>query len=81
MAKTDKTTKATTTATSVASVTEKCACQGCKSTASRFSFCDEHYDHFKFGLIKKSGEAVSDYDKKYGHYVAYKQASTVRKAA
>lgn len=73
----------TTTATPVATVTtiEKCVSQGCKSTAQRFSFCNEHYDHFKFGLIKKTGEPVSDYDKKYGHYLAYKQASTARKAA
>ncbi len=82
MAKTEKTTKASSTsATAVASVTEKCACAGCKTSAHRFSFCDEHYEHFKFGLIKKTGEQVSDYDKKYGHYVAYKQAATARKAA
>lgn len=71
----------TTTDTSVSSITEKCAGQGCKATAKRFSFCDEHYEHFKFGLIKKTGEPVSDYDKKYGHYVAWKQADTARKAA
>ena len=71
----------TTTAAPTAVVVEKCACQGCKVTAQRFSFCDEHYEHFKFGLIKKNGEQVSDYDKKYGHWLAYKQASTARKAA
>lgn len=79
MGKTEKT--KTPSATPTASVTEKCAGQGCKATAHRFSFCDEHYDHFKFGLIKKTGEPVSDYDKKYGHYLAYKQAITARKAA
>jgi hypothetical protein len=64
-----------------ASVVEKCTSLGCKASAKRFSFCDEHYDHFKFGLIKKTGEPVSDYDKKFGHYMAWKQAQTARKAA
>jgi len=60
---------------------EKCLAQGCKSGAHRFGFCNEHYDHFKFGLIKKTGEPVSDYDKKYGHYVAWKESVAARKAA
>jgi hypothetical protein len=71
----------TTVATATVLSTEKCVGQGCKSAAKRFSFCDEHYDHFKFGLIKKTGELVSDYDKKYEHYVAHKTAATARKAA
>lgn len=49
-----------------------CHSWGCKAKAHRFNFCDEHYEHFKFGLIRKSGEPVSDYDKKYGHFVAMK---------
>ncbi len=49
-----------------------CQSPGCKTHASRFSFCDEHYDQFKFGLIKKSGELVSDYEKKFEHYTAWK---------
>jgi hypothetical protein len=48
-----------------------CHSWSCKGKAKRFNFCDEHYDHFKFGLIKKTGEPVSDYEKKYGHYVAF----------
>ena len=63
------------------SVTEKCACSGCKSTAHRFSFCTEHYEHFKFGLITKKGQPVSDYDKKIGHYQAYQESLKARKAA
>jgi hypothetical protein len=54
---------------------EKCACGGCKASASRFSFCTEHYDHFKFGLIKKTGERVSDYEKKLGHFEAFKRSA------
>lgn len=65
----------------VSAVAERCVGQGCKASAARFSFCEEHYDHFKFGLIKKTGEPVSDYDKKYGHYVAWKQSTVARKAA
>ena len=73
--------KKETAATAVtATVVEKCASQGCKSSAHRFSFCDEHYEHFKFGLIKKTGEQVSDYEKKFGHYQAYKKG-LVQKAA
>jgi hypothetical protein len=71
--------KETVTATT-ATVVEKCASKGCKSSAHRFSFCDEHYEHFKFGLIKKTGEQVSDYEKKFGHYQAYKKGH-VQKAA
>jgi hypothetical protein len=48
-----------------------CHSWGCKAKSNRFNFCDEHYDHFKFGLIKKSGEPVSDYEKKFEHYAAH----------
>ncbi len=50
---------------------EGCHSWGCKHKAHRFNFCSEHYEHFKFGLIKKTGEPVSDYEKKFGHYQAY----------
>jgi len=45
-----------------------CHAWGCKAHFKRFNFCDEHYDHFKFGLIKKTGEPVPDFEKKIGHY-------------
>ncbi len=48
-----------------------CHAWGCKASEKRFNFCEEHYEHFKFGLIKKSGEPVSDYEKKFEHYQAY----------
>src|SRR4051812_600219 len=50
-----------------------CNAWGCKVSAIRFNFCEEHFDHFKFGLIKKTGERVSDYDKKIEHYQAHQQ--------
>lgn len=76
-----KTEKGKSASAPAAIAAEKCTAYGCKANAHRFSFCDEHYDHFKFGLIKKTGEPVSDYEKKYGHYVAWKEAQTARKVA
>ncbi len=58
-----------------------CAAVGCKHQPSRFSFCNEHYDQFKFGLIKKDGQLVPDYEKKLGHYLAYKQKLGAHKVA
>ncbi len=58
-----------------------CLAQGCKAKGSSFGFCNEHYDHFKFGLITKAGKPVSDYDKKIEHYQAYKARQTARKVA
>jgi hypothetical protein len=58
-----------------------CHAWGCKSGAKQFNFCDEHYDHFKFGLIKKTGEQVPDYEKKFGHYMAHKSKRGVHKVA
>ena len=58
-----------------------CASWSCKAKSTRFNFCDEHYDHFKFGLIKKTGEPVSDYEKKIEHYTAYKAKQRAPRAA
>ncbi len=58
-----------------------CHAWSCKTQATRFNFCDEHYDHFKFGLIKKTGEPVSDYEKKIEHYMAHKAKKVVQKVA
>lgn len=51
----------------------KCVAVKCKHDSKRFGFCEEHYDHFKFGLIKKNGEMVSDYEKKFGHFQDWKE--------
>ena len=58
-----------------------CQSWGCKCHAERFSFCEEHYEHFKFGLIKKSGEAVSDYEKKIEHYKVWKAKQSAHRVA
>ncbi len=58
-----------------------CGCTGCKGKESRFGFCESHFDEYKFGLITKRGERVSDYDKKIDHYRAYQEKKRAGKAA
>jgi hypothetical protein len=58
-----------------------CTAKACKSSDARFGFCAEHYEQFKFGLIKKTGEMVSDYDKKFEHYQAFKSRRSAHKVA
>ena len=50
-----------------------CKVKGCKHNPAKFGFCSEHFDHFKFGLINKSGEQCPDYEKKYDQFSAKKQ--------
>jgi len=45
-----------------------CCFQGCKGDDSKFGFCAEHYKYFKFGLVKKNGQKVSDFEKKFEHF-------------
>lgn len=54
-----------------------CQAQGCKGKDTRFSFCDEHFKQFKFGLIKKNGEPVSDFEKKFEHYQQWLKSQKV----
>lgn len=58
-----------------------CLSWGCKVASARFGFCHEHYDYFKFGLIKKNGEPVPDYEKKIEHYLALKAREKAIKVA
>lgn len=58
-----------------------CHSWGCKRPEARFNFCAEHYDHFKFGLIKKTGEPVSDYEKKFEQYLAHTTKRGAHKVA
>ncbi len=60
---------------------EHCKCNGCKKPESKFTFCDEHYEWFKFGLITKTGTRVSDFDKKQGHYMAHVERQKTYKVA
>ena len=58
-----------------------CNAKGCRHHEARFGFCDEHYEQFKFGLIKKTGEEVSDYEKKFEHYQAFRARQRAQKIA
>ncbi|OFZ83846.1 MAG: hypothetical protein A3K03_00725 [Bdellovibrionales bacterium RIFOXYD1_FULL_44_7] len=58
-----------------------CQYENCKTKTNRFGFCEEHYEQFKFGLIKKTGEPVPDYEKKFEHYAAYKTKRGAKKVA
>lgn len=58
-----------------------CFSWGCKKNSDRFNFCEEHYEHFKFGLIKKTGEPVSDYEKKFEHYKSFQMKRSAQKVA
>jgi hypothetical protein len=58
-----------------------CPVSSCKKKPWRFSFCSEHFSEYKFGLIKKTGDRVPDYDKKLKHYEEYQESQKVRKVA
>jgi hypothetical protein len=45
-----------------------CMAEGCKSRSVKASFCTEHFDWFKEGLITKEGRRPSDFDKKHFDY-------------
>lgn len=47
---------------------EQCLELSCKRKAERFKFCAEHFEHFKFGTIKKNGLRPLDYEKKLEHF-------------
>ncbi len=51
--------------TEAAPVAQHCKCQGCKKMEARFTFCDTHFEWFKFGLITKEGKKVRDFEAKW----------------
>jgi hypothetical protein len=51
-----------------------CKVKGCKANPSKFEFCQEHFDQFKFGLINKQGEPCLDFEKKEEQYQHWKSA-------
>ena len=60
---------------------EVCKCMGCKKTQAKFTFCADHYEWFKFGLITKTGQKVSDFERKSEHFAAYLEKQKHHKAA
>ena len=49
----------------------KCCAEGCGKKTDILTFCNEHYDWFKFGLITKAGKRPSDFDKKWTAYQSH----------
>ncbi len=45
-----------------------CLADGCKQKSIKASFCAEHFDWFKEGLITKEGRKPTDFDKKFYAY-------------
>jgi len=58
-----------------------CLSESCHEKGTLFGFCSTHYEQFKFGLIKKNGQKVLDYEKKLKHYEAYQERLSTRKVA
>ena len=42
-----------------------CPVEGCGKKPKRSSFCAEHFEWFKAGLISRQGQKPKDFDKKY----------------
>ena len=53
----------------------QCQYKGCHSKPSKHSFCPEHFEQFKFGLINKKGKMVPDHAKKMEHFMRLKNKS------
>ncbi len=64
-----------------APVSTNCCVKGCKKSFERFGFCAAHFEHFKFGLVKKDGQPAADYEKKLEQYEAHQSRKDVRKVA
>jgi hypothetical protein len=49
-----------------------CKFKGCKHNPSKYGFCGDHFDQFKFGLLTKNGDWCPDYEKKWDQYQVHK---------
>lgn len=52
----------------VTALPSRCSAESCSKKSELMSFCKEHYDWFKFGLLTKEGKRPVDFDKKYLAY-------------
>ena len=52
-----------------------CPAESCGKRVEISSFCKEHFDWFKFGLINRKGEKPKDFDKKYQAFMKMKKAA------
>jgi hypothetical protein len=53
----------------------RCICEGCSKKADLLTFCHEHYDWYKFGLVNKLGKKPTDFDKKYMAFQRHKKVA------
>jgi hypothetical protein len=58
----------------VSTMPSKCTAEGCKKAPELLTFCKEHFDWFKFGLLTKEGKRPSDFDKKWQAFQKHKAA-------
>ncbi len=49
-------------------VLDRCKFEACKQKTTKMSFCAEHYEWFKFGMITREGKKPVDFDKKMMAY-------------
>jgi hypothetical protein len=47
----------------------KCIAEGCNKKHVKASFCTEHFEWFKAGLITKEGGKAADFEKKHYHFM------------
>ena len=59
----------------VISFSHHCAVKDCKKAPHLVSFCAEHYEWFKFGMITKLGAKPVDFDKKHQAFLKHKKAA------
>ena len=52
-----------------------CCVDKCGKKIERMNFCTEHYAWFKEGLVSKTGQRPSDFDKKYQAYMTKKKSA------
>lgn len=57
-----------------------CTAESCKKTSARFGFCNDHFEEFKFGLVKKDGKKAADYEKKLEQFLLFKKKSAQKVA-
>jgi hypothetical protein len=53
----------------------KCIGDGCSKKPVKASFCSEHFEWFKAGLVTKDGAKAADFEKKHYHFMRAKTAA------
>lgn len=61
----------------VATLPGLCMAEECKKKSEKASFCMEHFDWFKEGLITRDGKKPTDFEKKHFDYMRRKNKKKV----